>query len=79
MNGKKHFSSEELAQELLRRGCVETGHKWRGGTIWLNSNGEEFSIPPPPDSVGYPAGIVAEILFFADPLRLTLGIKPRLN
>jgi hypothetical protein len=76
MNGKRYFTPEELAQELARRGCVETGHRWQRGTIWLNSNGEEFSVPPPPDSAGYPANLVADILFFADPIRLKLGIKP---
>jgi hypothetical protein len=76
MSGARHLTPEGLAQELIRRGCVETGHKWQGGTIWLNSQGEEFSVPPPPDSAGYPERLVEDILFFADPIRMKLGIKP---
>ena len=73
---ERYHTPEELAQLLLAKGCVSTGHKAGRGDIWLNNMGQSFSVPPPPDSRGYPAPLVSDILFFADPVRLQMGIGP---
>lgn len=69
MSEERYWSQEDLSQELLRRGCVETGHKIGRGTLWFNNDGESFSVPPAPESRGYPPRLIRDILFFADPRR----------
>jgi hypothetical protein len=58
----KFWSEEELFQELLGRGCVQTQDHWRGGTLWISPEGEHFSVPPPRHPLGYPSPVFTEII-----------------
>lgn len=72
MSDETYWTYEALAAELAqRRGCVETVHKWRGGTIWLNNNGDEFTVPAAPDPRGYPLSLVVDILQWANAALIT--------
>lgn len=44
MSEERYWTEEELTQELLRHGCVETGHKIGRGTLWLNNEGESIVV-----------------------------------
>lgn len=68
---ERYWPTEELNQELMRRGCVSTGHPSGRGTIWLNASGQVMTVPAPPDARGYPPRLARDLLYFAD-----LGNRP---
>jgi hypothetical protein len=56
------YSAEELASELVRRGCEKVRDNDDGSQLWHRDDGRHFLVPEPPDGRGYPDWMLDDLI-----------------
>jgi hypothetical protein len=55
------YSPEELALELLRRGCEKVRDNDAGSQLWRRADGRHFLVPEP-ENGGYPDWMLDDLI-----------------